>query len=117
MTTMSKLVTIHETERSASTPDRRKAIRHSVTAIVAVSDAFGDPVIMQVEDLSTHGCSLNGEAAWLRIGKILTIKLEDDSPVQAITRWVRGNAAGAEFFRPLAAEHSCWRQLLEAQGF
>ena len=117
MATMIKLAATAGTARSNPAADRRQAIRHSVSAIVAVADAHGETATMRVEDLSTHGCSLTGAAAWLRIGKILSIKLDDDSPVEAITRWVRGNSAGAEFFHPLGAENGSWRQLIEEQGF
>jgi hypothetical protein len=117
MASISKLIPAAEAEQSRRPSDRRRIGRRSVKAIVAVSNASGSRATMDVEDLSTHGCSINGDAAWLRIGMILAIRLEDDAPVQSITRWIRGDAAGVEFFRPLSPEHGCWHQLLEDQGF
>ncbi len=97
--------------------DRRKVSRHDVSALVQVANAAGNSAAMDVEDLSTHGCSIKGDATWLRLGMILSISLQDDPPVRAITRWVRGGVAGVEFFRPLAAQQLCWRGLLADQGF
>ncbi len=73
---------------------------------------------MRVIDLSTHGCGINGDASSsMRLGMILSIRLDDERPIQAIIRWIRGEVAGIEFFRPITADQSGWRALLADQSF
>ncbi len=117
MTAVGRRANLVDTEVSAPFQQRRKVARHRANAIVQVSNAAGLATSMRVIDLSTHGCSINGDASTLRLGMILSINLGDDRPIQAIIRWVRGEVAGIEFFRPLIADQSAWRALLADQGF
>lgn len=115
MATSQKSVQAANAAGVESRPDRRKASRRAVSARVQVSNVAGSGSILTVEDLSSYGCSIKGDTSWLRLGMILSIRLEDDLPVQAVTRWVRSNVAGVEFFRPLNSAQQCWRALLKTQ--
>ena len=112
-----KIVEVEDPAEARFIPNRREFSRYSVKAEVEVANAAGAKAAMRVEDLSSHGCSIKGEVDWLRLGMILSIVLEHEPPVQAITRWVRGGKAGVEFFRPLNTAQADWQALLKQQGF
>ena len=114
---MLKIVELDDDTGSRFIPSRREVTRYLVKAAVEVANTSGTKAAMRVEDLSSHGCSIKGEVDWLRLGMILSIVLEHEPPVQAITRWVRGGKAGVEFFRPLNTAQADWQALLKQQGF
>lgn len=112
-----KIVEVEDPAEARFIPNRREFSRYSVKAEVEVANAAGTKAAMSVEDLSSHGCSIKGEVDWLRLGMILSIVLEHEPPMQAITRWVRDGKAGVEFFRPLNAAQTDWQALMKQQGF
>ena len=97
-------------------PDSRKTTRHRANQEVQVATSAVVIVTMTVGDISLHGCSLGGDTSMLRLGMILSVRLDAETPVQVITRWVRDGVAGAEFFRPLSSSQAGWLQLLSAQA-
>jgi PilZ domain len=84
----------------------RKASRRAITSAVTISSAAGDQVGALLQDLSLFGCNVRGDAAWLRIGRFVSIHFADGSAVQAIVRWTRDGSIGIEFLRPLAHDHA-----------
>ena len=92
-------------------PERRRAPRQAACATARLRSTYGDETEVMLADISIHGCSIRSEASWLRSGSFVSIKLEEDPPLQAIVRWVRNGAAGLEFVHPLSSEHLEWRAL------
>ncbi|MEJ2408952.1 MAG: PilZ domain-containing protein [Novosphingobium sp.] len=69
------------------------------------------PVLLA--DISLHGCCLQTESDELRQGGFVSIGLGNDSMLPAIVRWVRGQAAGMEFLRPVPANQTAWHDLMD----
>jgi hypothetical protein len=59
-----------------------------------------------LRDISVHGCNLIDAAEWLRTGMFLTVHLSSDRSIQALVRWVRDNACGIEFLRPIPTDEA-----------
>ncbi|MGO4169844.1 PilZ domain-containing protein [Novosphingobium sp. PhB55] len=94
--------------------DRRREHRHVTCYDATLESARGGPASVQLADVSSHGCSVRGDADWLRPGAFVSIRLETGAPaLQAIVRWVRGDAAGMEFLRPVPAERLDWLDLMD----
>jgi len=68
---------------------------------------------MQLGDLSTHGCRVDGEVEGFRVGRFVSVGLDETSMLQAVVRWVRNNAAGMEFLRPIPPERTEWHDLMD----
>lgn len=103
---------------SADTPKRRKVSRTPANTVARLHSSHGDSASVSLLDLSTHGCCVRGAAEWIRIGCFVSIALGEEPALQAIVRWVRDEAAGLEFLRPVPPERSEWFDLLEARfGF
>lgn len=117
MTAASRRDNTFDSAVSEPCKQRRKVVRRPASAIVQVSNAAGITASLRVIDLSSHGCSINGDASSLRLGMILSMSLGGERPIQAIIRWIRGEVAGIEFFRPITADQSGWRALLADQSF
>ena len=94
-------------------PSRRKVARARVHAEVLLSTASGESVPAVIGDVSSHGCSVRAEAQWLRMGRFVAVTLGDDQPLQAIVRWTRDGTAGLEFLRPVSADRTEWRSLVD----
>ena len=54
-----------------------------------------------IQDISVHGCHLETDAGWMRLGQFVSLRLSSDWTIQAVVRWVRDHRAGVEFLRPI----------------
>ncbi len=97
----------------ATLPNRRRTTRTLVHIEAVVTSAHGHTAQMGISDISTHGCSLNSEAEWLRTGGFLAITLEGGSTLEGVVRWLRHGKAGVEFLRPVPSASGEWHELIE----
>ncbi len=70
----------------------------------------------ELGDISTHGCSIRSDADWLRMGMFITVQLGEDASLEAIIRWVREDAAGLEFLRPISPDQLEWHARMESDS-
>ena len=96
--------------------ERRKVARAIVSASAILATAHGDRTPVMIGDVSTHGCNIRSDVAWLRTGRFVAMELGDDAPLQAVIRWVRNGAAGLEFLRPVSEDYHDWQALIN-QGW
>ncbi|MFM2302085.1 MAG: hypothetical protein RLZZ84_1821 [Pseudomonadota bacterium] len=89
-------------------PRTRQTDRQSASGTVLVQSSHGERATKRLRDISTHGCNLVGETDWLRMGIFVTISLSSERSIQAIVRWVRGDACGVEFLRPIPDAEADW---------
>jgi hypothetical protein len=82
--------------------DKRRTSRRISGRSVIVKSSHGERAKAVIRDVSIYGCSLVGDAAWLRIGSFVAIVLSAERSIQAIVRWSRGGVSGVEFLRPIA---------------
>lgn len=82
-------------------PLTRKAARRPAHGVVVVRSSHGDRTTARLADFSAFGCNIITDAAWLRIGGFIALRLSDEVTVQAIVRWIRNGSCGVEFLRPL----------------
>ncbi len=54
-----------------------------------------------IQDISVHGCHLETDAGWMRLGQFVSLRLSSDWTIQAVVRWVHDHRAGVEFLRPI----------------
>jgi hypothetical protein len=94
--------------------DRRRETRHPTWATAHVENAGGQRQGVALADVSEHGCAIQGEAAWLRAGGFVSIRIGDEPALQGIIRWIRDGAAGMEFLRPIPPERQEWHDLMNA---
>jgi len=91
---------------------RRKSFRIPAQAVAQLGSLDGEIIPVVIGDLSTHGCFVRSTSGWLRVGRFVSVSLGDDPPLRAIVRWVREEAAGLEFLRPIPMERSEWHALM-----
>jgi hypothetical protein len=103
-----------EEETSAEiVPDRRRELRVPAGYQAILEFSEGDSNKVSLADISTHGCCVRSEAEGMRIGRFVSIGIDDGQMLQAVVRWVRDGAAGMEFLRPIPPERSEWHELIE----
>ena len=95
-------------------PSRRKAARSIVHVGASVTSAHGDSAKVTINNVSTHGCNVTGDADWMRMGSFVGVGLEGSQPLQAIVRWMRDGTAGLEFLRPVPADNAAWHELINS---
>lgn len=98
----------------AMLPDQRRAPRAIVAVEAEVRSSRGERASMTIANISVHGCNINGEADWLRLGLFVTVEHNAGEALSAIVRWVRGASAGLEFLRPVPAGHAAWHDLIDS---
>lgn len=96
-------------------PDRRKEARYSAWHEITLVSSQDERCDALVADVSMHGCSVRAEATWLKTGSIVSIGLGESELLQAIIRWVRNDAAGMEFLRPIPSDQIEWQDLIDLQ--
>jgi hypothetical protein len=97
----------------AARPRTRKVSRRNVNASALVASMHGDRTEAAVGDISTHGCSIQTDADWLRMGMFVSIQLGQEEALHAIVRWVRGGAGGVEFLRPITSDRLEWHARMD----
>ena len=95
-------------------PGRRKAARAIVQVGASITSVRGDSAAVTINNVSTHGCNIKGDAKWLRIGSCVGVSLEGSQPLQAIVRWLRDGSAGLEFLRPVSPQNTAWQELINS---
>ncbi len=94
--------------------ERRKVSRFPAEVTALIRAASGDEALVRLADVSTHGCNVRGEVAWLRAGIFVSIGFEEEPPLQAVVRWMRDGSAGMEFLRPVPSERREWHALINS---
>jgi PilZ domain len=79
---------------------RNQAIDISGRSVI-VKSSHGERAKAVIRDVSVYGCSLVGDAPWVRVGSFVGIVLSTERSIQAIVRWSRGGVSGVEFLRPI----------------
>jgi hypothetical protein len=94
-------------------PERRREARVKARyrATLQFSDGTSDGV--HLADISMHGCCIRSDSEGLRIGRFVSIGIDEEPMLQAVIRWVRDGAAGMEFLRPIPPERSEWHELID----
>ena len=93
--------------------DRRREPRYPARFRATLETAAGERGTAILVDVSTHGCSVESDAEWLRPGRFMSIALGKQPPLETVVRWVRDGAAGMEFLRPIPAERAEWHELMD----
>lgn len=93
--------------------ERRREPRHTTCFEARVESTRGSTMDVVLADVSLHGCCVRGESEWLRQGAFVSIGLGNSPTLAAIVRWVRGDAAGMEFLRPVPNECHEWHDLMD----
>ena len=102
-----------DNDAQGSEPDRRREPRYDAGVKATMESSKGDRVDVSLAEISLHGCSVTGDATWLRTGSVVSIAITDAAPLQAIVRWVRGDAAGMEFLWPITSDRTDWHALID----
>ena len=82
-------------------PQTRRTTRLRSHARAMVHSSHGDRGKALIHDISVHGCHLETDARWMRLGQFVSLRLSSDWTIQAVVRWVRDHRAGVEFLRPI----------------
>ncbi|HQV02891.1 MULTISPECIES: PilZ domain-containing protein [unclassified Novosphingobium] len=83
-------------------PQTRRVARLFAHSRATIRSSHGDRSKARIRDVSTFGCALECDAAWLRTGMFVGIAVTSDWTIQAVVRWVRDSRAGVEFLRPIS---------------
>ena len=94
-------------------PERRREARVPARYQARLQFSSDDCAEVQLADISMHGCCVRGEATGLRIGRFVSVGIDEEPMLPAVIRWVRDNAAGMEFLRPIPPERHEWHELIE----
>lgn len=82
-------------------PQTRRVSRLRSQTHVTVRSSQGDRSKALVRDVSIHGCSIQTDSTWIRLGQFVSLRMSSEWTIQAIVRWVRDDRAGLEFLRPI----------------
>ena len=93
--------------------ERRREERIQARFQAIVQFPGGSSREMQLADISTHGCRVDGEVEGFRVGRFISVGIDETSMLQAVVRWVRNDAAGMEFLRPIPPERTEWHDLMD----
>ena len=108
---LARLVALQEQVDAAT--DRRRGPRHAIRAKAWLQSSGGKREQVAVIDVSSHGCAVNVEAAWLRAGSFVTVGIGEAPGLRAIIRWVRDGGAGMEFLGPIPPDRGEWHDLMD----
>lgn len=89
-------------EARTAVGEARRVSRKPSNLDVTIASAQGAETPVVIGDISTYGCSIGRNADWLKQGVFVWIRAGGESAVIGIVRWIREEAAGIEFVRPLA---------------
>lgn len=108
-------VRLMRAERMETAPksDRRREPRFAagLEGTLFLSDASTTTV--RIAEISLHGCRVSGDHSDLRAGMFVSIALGDETPLEAIVRWVRESDAGMEFLWPISPDRREWHDLVD----
>lgn len=81
--------------------EKRRVVRKASNVDVTMKSAQGEETPVVLGDISSHGCSVGRNADWLKQGVFVWLQAGGEAAVIGIVRWIREDAAGIEFVRPL----------------
>jgi hypothetical protein len=93
--------------------ERRREPRVAAHYQATLQFTQDDSADVQLADISMHGCCVKTEADGLRVGRFVSIGIDDEPMLQAVIRWVRAGSAGMEFLRPIPSERYEWHDLID----
>lgn len=102
--------------RHNQSTERRREPRHSAGAQATIQFISGSQFMVQLADVSLHGCCIRGETERLQQGRIVSIGLHDHPMIDGIVRWVRADTVGLEFLHPIPVERHESHDLMDT-GF
>ena len=108
--------TVKMATSSAAVPsghNRRRADRQPFNGKVVIGFGGSDSSIGRIRNISPFGCNVVADADWMRIGRIVSLKVGGRRVIQAIVRWTRDGTTGLEFLRPIDLAEVEW---LDGQG-
>lgn len=80
----------------------RREDRAEVEATCKIRYGAGIARYIVVENVTAYGCGLRSEALRFQVGDLLSLRIDDIGPIEAIIRWISPRkGAGVEFLRPL----------------
>jgi hypothetical protein len=113
------LVPVSETVKmatsSAAVPaghNRRRADRQPFNGKVVIGFG-GESGIGRIRNISPFGCNVVADVDWMRVGRIVSLKVGGRRVIQAIVRWTHDGTTGLEFLRPIDLAEAEW---LEGDG-
>jgi hypothetical protein len=110
---LARLDNIPEIDETKAARNRRREPRFATWFDAQIENARGESVKVLLAEVSLHGCRIQADEPWLRVGGFVSIRIEHGAQLQAIVRWVREGAAGMEFLRPIPFEYSEWHDLMD----
>jgi hypothetical protein len=111
---LARLENVPERSDSALAANRRREPRFSTWFDAHLENARGDAAKVLLAEVSLHGCRIQADQTWIRVGGFVSIRIDEGTRLQAIVRWVRDGAAGMEFLRPIPHDCSEWHDLMDA---
>ena len=81
--------------------DERREIRLPVRMQGRYRSGNGRVHDVQVSNLSAAGCRMFQNHSWLDIGDVISLRVENIGPIDAIVRWKDRTEMGVEFLTPL----------------
>lgn len=79
----------------------RRVDRKTTSASITIESSSDQSEEAVLRDISAFGCNILSTAAWLTMGKFVTLRLGKSRQIPAIVRWTRDDVAGLEFLRPI----------------
>lgn len=81
--------------------EKRGRLRHALMREARCHTARGQTLDGQMTDLSTSGCRFFSHRAPLRVGEIVSVRIDGLEGMLGHVRWVQGSVMGIRFERPL----------------
>jgi len=101
LASMPKLYGANEARAAEREERRLRGARRPVQLDVTITSVRGVEAPVAIRDISTYGCSIPPGADWLRMGAFVWLRAGGESAAVGIVRWIREEAIGIEFLRPL----------------
>ena len=111
---LARLENIPEIDEAKAERNRRREPRFATRFDARIENSRGDSADALIDEVSLHGCRIQTDEPWIRVGGFVSIRIEQGAGLQAIVRWMRDGAAGMEFLRPIPPEYGNWHELMDA---
>ena len=112
---LARLENIPDIDESKAARNRRREPRFATWFDAHLDNGRGDRAQGPLAGGSLHGCRIQSDETWIRVGGFVSIRIERGASLQAIVRWARDGAAGMEFLRPIPDECAEWHDLMDAE--
>ena len=111
---LARLDNIPEVDESKAGANRRRERRFATWFDAQIENARGERAKVLLAEVSLHGCRIQTQEPWLRVGGFVSIHIDEGEKLQAIVRWHRDGAAGMEFLRAIPPQCTEWHDLMDA---